>query len=157
MPGVAASLPGLAAAGYRLVVVTNQSGVARGLFSEDELRALGAYLSELFRQVGARLEGFYYCPHYIAGAVPEYAIPCDCRKPLPGLISRAAAELSLDLTQSWLIGDALSDIAAAHAAGVRAVLVDWGRVLPPESGAERPDHIAPSFAEAVRLVTQSQP
>lgn len=107
-------------AGCALVVVTNQAGVARGLFGEDALSAVRGKLEEL---LGVTLDGFYSCPHHPEGTVPEYATQCDCRKPKPGLIERAARELGLDLSRSWMVGDILNDVEAGSRAGCRTVLV----------------------------------
>src|SRR5581483_10333629 len=89
LPGTAAGLRRLHAAGYQLVVVSNQSGVARGYFPESALAAVEARLRELLTSAGVPLAGFYYCPHHPAGAVPAYTVACTCRKPLPGLVVRA--------------------------------------------------------------------
>lgn len=113
-------------AGYALVVVTNQSGVARGLFTIAELRRLEGHLRQSLADEGAPLAGFYFCPHTPDGVVASYTRACQCRKPLPGMLLQAARELQLDLARSWLIGDLLDDVEAAHRAGCRAVLVDSG-------------------------------
>jgi D-glycero-D-manno-heptose 1,7-bisphosphate phosphatase len=111
----------LSQAGYRLFVVTNQSGVAEGRFPERALTAVEDHLLQLFLTMGVTLEGFYYCPHPKAPVDGQTA--CDCRKPLPGLILRAATEHGIDLAQSWMVGDILSDIEAGNRAGCRSVLV----------------------------------
>ncbi|RPI22395.1 MAG: HAD-IIIA family hydrolase, partial [Acidobacteria bacterium] len=93
--------------GFRLIVVSNQAGVARGFFSEHALTAVENKLRGLFSSVAARFGGFYYCPHDAEGSVKQYATNCFCRKPRPGLLLRAALELRIDLEKSWLIGDIL--------------------------------------------------
>src|SRR5262249_30556559 len=105
MPGAMRGLRLLGAAGYRLIVVSNQSGVARGFFPEEALTQVWQRLAELFTSAGARLAGFYYCPHHPEGIVARYVGECDCRKPQPGLIFRATRELDVDLERSWLVGD----------------------------------------------------
>ena len=115
--------------GRALVIVTNQSGIARGLYTEDDYAALTAAMTADLAARGAAVDAVLHCPHLPGAAVARYAIDCDCRKPQPGLILRAAQDLGLSLPDSLLVGDKPSDIAAARAAGVgRAYLV--GRPLP---------------------------
>lgn len=119
MRGAIAAVKRLNGLGYMVFVVTNQSGVARGYYSEDDVAALHAWMnSELGRQ-GARIDKFYYCPHYTEGTASEYVIVCQCRKPLPGLILTAFDEWDIDKAGSFLVGDKDSDLAAAAAAGIR--------------------------------------
>src|SRR3954462_3616676 len=103
-PGAREAVPLFHAAGYRIVVITNQSGVARGYFTEGDLVAVRSRLQEMLGDLGVPLAGFYACPHHPLG-VNEYAVVCECRKPAPGLILRAAADLDIDLERSWFIGD----------------------------------------------------
>ncbi len=126
LPGAIEGLRMLHAAGYKFIVVTNQSGVARGLFTEADLVGVEARIRELLGEHGIPLAGFYYCPHHVAGALPEYAIACECRKPEPGMILKAAHEYDIDLVHSWMIGDILNDVEAGRRAGVRTVLIDNG-------------------------------
>src|SRR5690348_8254845 len=110
--------------GYSLVMVTNQAGLAHGYFTEADLRTMHAYLRTELGRWGVSLAGIYYCPHHPEGAVPELALRCDCRKPRPGMLLRAAAELHLDLANSWFVGDILDDVEAGNRAGCRTILVD---------------------------------
>ncbi|MGF1515271.1 MAG: D-glycero-alpha-D-manno-heptose-1,7-bisphosphate 7-phosphatase [Elainellaceae cyanobacterium] len=110
--------------GYKLIVITNQSGVARGYFTEAAIAPVEAKLRQLLAPLP--LAGFYYCPHHPQGAVAEYAIACDCRKPKPGMLQRAAQAQGVDLPQSWFIGDILNDVEAGNRAGCRTVLIDNG-------------------------------
>ncbi|SRR5579884_143417 len=152
-PGAVEGLQLLHAAGYRLVVVSNQSGVARGYFSERALRRVARRLRELLAGAGIPLAGFYYCPHHPQGRVPRYARACICRKPAPGLIVRAAQALGLDLARSWLVGDILHDVEAGHRAGCRAILLDNGHETEWELTPRRvPDARARDLAEAARLI-----
>jgi rfaE bifunctional protein nucleotidyltransferase chain/domain len=132
VPGAIEGMRRLQQAGYGLVIVTNQSGMARGYYGEDEYQGLTrAMLAELDRQ-GVQILGVYYCPHHPKGSVPHLATKCDCRKPAPGMILQAARDLGLSLTESIMVGDKPSDIEAARAAGVgRAYRVDSDN---PESG-----------------------
>ena len=124
--GVGSALARLQAAGYRLIVISNQSGVARGLFPEAALAAVERHLAALLADAGVRLDGFYYCPHHPEGSVPAYAVACACRKPQPGLLLRAAQEREIDLNRSWFVGDILHDVEAGRRAGCRTILLDVG-------------------------------
>jgi D-glycero-D-manno-heptose 1,7-bisphosphate phosphatase len=126
LPGTEPGLKRLYDCGFELVVISNQAGVARGMFPERALAEVAMKLTEMVARLGARLSGFYYCPHHPEGCVPEYTKDCDCRKPQPGLIHRAARDLGIDLERSWLIGDILNDIEAGNRAGCRTVLIDNG-------------------------------
>lgn len=124
--GAGSALRELKAHGYSLIVVSNQAGVALGRFS---LRALGAVeqrVQELLRPSGVAIDAFYYCPHLPQAPNVRFAVRCLCRKPQPGLLRQAAHDLSIDLTQSWLLGDILDDVEAGNRAGCRTVLVDVG-------------------------------
>jgi histidinol-phosphate phosphatase family protein len=154
MPGAVEGLRALDAAGYRLIVVSNQSGVARGYFGEDALAVVERRLRELLCDASVELAGFYYCPHYPKGVVPAYAVVCECRKPAPGLLLRAAREQGVDLARSWLVGDILDDIEAGRAAGCRTILLDNGhetewRLSPPRS----PHFKAADLAAAAAIIT----
>jgi len=118
VPGAIEGMRRLQAAGYALVVVTNQSGLARGHFTPAQYQQLTTTLQNELARQGVRLDGVYHCPHHPQGSVPELAIACDCRKPAPGLLLQASRELGLSLPDSLLIGDKPGDIQAARAAGV---------------------------------------
>ena len=141
LPGVPQALRRLARAGFRLVVATNQPVIARGLLAEAELEILHAAIAAQLAGAGAPpLDRFYFCPHHPKATLPAYRVNCDCRKPRPGLLLRAAEELGLNLRASFMIGDRMSDIAAGAAAGCRAVLVQTGKHRePPIQTAEPPD------------------
>lgn len=140
-------------AGFRLAVITNQPGIARGLFSESAFADLAAYLSTALKRLGVCLDGVYYCPHDPAGVVPSYAVDCFCRKPKPGLILRAARELRADLKRSWFIGDILNDVEAGKQAGCRTVLLDNGNETEwRQSRLRVPDALARDLPAAARLI-----
>ncbi|MGZ5977417.1 MAG: D-glycero-alpha-D-manno-heptose-1,7-bisphosphate 7-phosphatase, partial [Isosphaeraceae bacterium] len=124
--GAAEGLRLLHASGFRLIVISNQSGVALGRFPESALAGVRARLEELLADVGVPLAGFYYCPHHPQGQLPCYTQACLCRKPQPGLITRAAWDHEIDLAGSWFVGDILDDVETGHRAGCRTVLVDNG-------------------------------
>ena len=108
----------------RVVVVSNQSGVARGYFSESSLERVEDWLRTVFRRFRVDFAGFYYCPHHPEGDVAEFAIECDCRKPGDGMLRRAAADLGIDLSEAWMVGDILDDVEAGNRAGCRTILID---------------------------------
>lgn len=127
VPGAIDAMARLHEGGYLLAVVTNQSGIARGYYTEADLAALNAEMSAFLAARGAPLAGIYACPHLPGAPVAAYAIDCDCRKPKAGLIRQAEQALGLHLGRSFLAGDKPSDIAAARAAGVgRAYLIGTG-------------------------------
>lgn len=155
--GAATGLPLLHASGYRIIVVTNQSGVARGMFAEEALTGVESRVRALLADLGVPLAGFYYCPHHPAGTVPGYSFSCSCRKPAPGMLRRAVGEHRIDLGASWMIGDILDDMEAAHMAGCRALLIDNGNETEwrTEYEPRRPDFIANDLAEAALIIASS--
>jgi D-glycero-D-manno-heptose 1,7-bisphosphate phosphatase len=134
VPGVVGACRRLAEASFALVVITNQSGIGRGLYAEADFQALSAWLRWEMAEAGAPLAGIYHCPHHPTDALGEFRRKCDCRKPAPGLLLRAAQELGLDLARSVMFGDKHSDLQAAAAAGVpyRILLGTDGLALPPD-------------------------
>jgi D-glycero-D-manno-heptose 1,7-bisphosphate phosphatase len=118
LPGVVPALKLLAAEGHALVVITNQSGIARGLYTEREYERTTEHMRAMLALEGIELDGVYHCPHHPQAVIHRYRLVCSCRKPLPGLLHRAAADLDLDLEASVLVGDRLTDIEAGRAAGV---------------------------------------
>ena len=109
--------------GFLVVVVTNQSGVARGLFTEEDVKAFNAQLAQVLAGQGTKIDAFYYCPHHPQAPLPTYRKECDCRKPAPGLILRAARELGIDLSRSWTVGDNPRDVEAGKQAGCSTILL----------------------------------
>jgi D-glycero-D-manno-heptose 1,7-bisphosphate phosphatase len=153
MPGAGEALRRLSDAGYKLIVVSNQSGVARGVFAESALPAVEQRLREMLADHGAPLSGFYYCPHHPDGAVVEYAVRCDCRKPQPGLLLRAAEEHGISVRESWMIGDILNDVEAGRRAGCRTILLDNGNETEWELSKERlPDCVVSDLRDAAALI-----
>jgi D-glycero-D-manno-heptose 1,7-bisphosphate phosphatase len=143
-PGAAEGLNWLYSHGYRLVVITNQSGVGRGLFTLERLEEMNARLRVMVEDVGARLEGIYYCPH-----APDSS--CACRKPALGLLTRAVADLGFDPAMAIMVGDKESDIEFGHRAGATTVLIAANE--PVAQLRVRPDVIAPNLLEAARAIT----
>ena len=118
LPGVLAACRELSQAGYLLVVITNQAGIARGYYDVAQFEALTVWMKRQFSEAGAPLAGVYYCPHHPEGKVEEYRKECACRKPAPGMLLQAQRELGIDFGRSILVGDKLSDIEAGRAVGV---------------------------------------
>ena len=152
LEGVVEGLGLLKRAGYVLIVATNQSGVARGYFTEEQLAEMHRRLDQLLARQGAGIDGIYYCPHHPEGVVEAYAIECDCRKPRPGMVVRACSDLGISPEGSWFIGDILDDVEAGNRAGCRSVLVDVGSEGKPETPERVPDYVATDFLDAVHHV-----
>ncbi len=157
LPGVAEAVKRLNESEYRVVVVTNQPVIARGETTFDEMRDIHAKLETRLGEGGAFVDSILLCPHHpdrgYAGEVAALKIDCDCRKPNTGLIERAARELNLDLSQSWLVGDTTSDMETARRAGLRAILVRTGEAGMDGKYPAAPDHTVQDLREAVTLIT----
>jgi len=123
LPGVELAVKSLAKAGFKLVVVTNQSGVARGLLTEETLEKVHAELRRQLAEQNAHLDAIYYCPYHPEGVVEQYAVESDLRKPKPGMLRRAADEMDIDVEASWMVGDSSCDIEAGQRAGCRTIRV----------------------------------
>lgn len=138
---------------YLLIVVTNQPGVALGYFSEAAVQNTFLVINELLRKQGVRLDGFYYCPHHVDGIVWPYAMACNCRKPAPGMLFKAATEMNIDLRRSWMIGDILHDVEAGNRAGCRTILIDNGNETEWKLQENNvPAHIANNLVEAATFI-----
>ena len=157
LPRSAEAIRRLNRSGLKAVMVTNQSGVARGYFSEEVLQAVNEALVSQIKAEGAYLDGLYVCLHHPTEGTPPYRAACDCRKPEPGLLTRAAADLGLDLSRSWMVGDKISDVLVARRAGAGSILVltgyglgewEYRRSLWPA----QPDHVAEDLLGAVEWI-----
>jgi D-glycero-D-manno-heptose 1,7-bisphosphate phosphatase len=150
-PWVAGALRWLQHAGFVLVVVTNQSGVARGVYTEDDLARIHDKLND---ELPDLLAAIYHCPHHPEGTVAAFAGDCDCRKPKPGMVLRAARDLELDLGRSFIVGDAARDVLVARGLPLRTVLVSGSpgsaaaALADIEKAGERADHVADDVASA---------
>ncbi len=113
-------------AGYRVFVISNQAGIALGHFNEKQVEELHTWLAAELEQYGARIDGFYYCPHHAKQGIGQYKTVCECRKPAPGLLLKAAEAWGLDLARSYMVGDHNSDVEAGRAAGVQSIFVRTG-------------------------------
>ncbi len=167
IPGAAEAIRRINESGMKAVVVTNQSGVARGYFEESFVAEIHARLREILQAEGASIDAFYFCPHHPREGRPDYLKVCDCRKPAPGMLLRAAAELGIAPGDSYIVGDTLGDIEAGMRAGCRAVLVRTGygeesvnllAAGPQSGGGEtvRPEHIAADLREAVAWILEDR-
>lgn len=102
-----------------VIVITNQSGIARGFYTEEDMLSLHRYINDQLQKQGAHIDAFYYCPHHADGSHAKYSIACDCRKPQPGMILRAMKEWQIDSKTAFMVGDKESDVKAAQAAGIQ--------------------------------------
>jgi D-glycero-D-manno-heptose 1,7-bisphosphate phosphatase len=153
-PYAAEAVRMLKEAGWLAILVTNQAGVARGYFTEEVLGSVHEILTSELERRGARLDAIYYCAHHPTVGEAPYRLDCDCRKPKPGLITRAAADFEIDLAQSWMIGDRYSDIELARNAHVNAafILSGYGRgewEYQRAAWKHEPDMVAEDLLEAV--------
>lgn len=126
LPGVPEALRRLREGGWVLVGVSNQSGIARGKFDLERLEAIHRAMIEPLEAEGAGLDALYFCPHHPGGSAPGFNVPCDHRKPEPGMLLTAARDLGLDLSECWMVGDKESDVEAGHRAGCRAIRIGSG-------------------------------
>jgi D-glycero-D-manno-heptose 1,7-bisphosphate phosphatase len=152
LPGAARAIQRLNAKGFVPLVVTNQSGIARGILSEEDYRRAERRLDELLAPFGARIEGHYFCPHH-----PELSGPCECRKPGTLLYRQASREFDIDLEQSWWVGDRMRDVEPAQAFGARGILVLTETGHQEESPASTSMlFTASDLAQAVELIVQTR-
>ncbi len=157
LPGVSDAIRLLNDNGYLAIVVTNQSGVARGYFPVELVEEIHRHMKDLLFERGAKLDAILYCPHYPSGAIKEYTKACHCRKPDTGLIEKATQLFDIDMHNSWVIGDTISDIEMGNRAGLKCILVRTGyglgeieHVLPKR--AVKPHYIADTLFDAVRYI-----
>jgi D-glycero-D-manno-heptose 1,7-bisphosphate phosphatase len=161
LPGVAEAIRLLNENGILVIIVSNQSGVARGYFPIALVHEVHKYLRETLRQKRAVIDRILFCPHYHRGSVPAYSCDCECRKPKTGLIDAACAEFDIDLPNSYVVGDRHTDIELAHRAGLKGIMVKTGYgmgdieyVLPRVS--RGPDHIARDLLDAVHWLLKDK-
>jgi len=156
-PWSVAAIRALNRAGVRVVMVTNQSGVARGFFTETVVEEVHARISEELAAGGAHLDAYYYCPHHPDGRIREYARACDCRKPGRALVDRAVDEFNIDLTRSFAVGDRWFDVGLARAVGARGILVRTGYGAREERSAPdglAADAVVNNFVEAASWILE---
>jgi len=143
-------------AGFLVAIVTNQAGVARGYFDETLVHETHAFIDRRVREGGARIDAYYYCPHHPDGAVEAYRQACDCRKPKPGMIQRAAREHGIDVSRSFVVGDRWLDVRMGQAAGASTVLVRTGYGLEEEAQPDgtAADVVADNLMDAAAWIIQ---
>ncbi|MEI7640280.1 MAG: HAD family hydrolase [bacterium] len=145
----------LKAAGYKVIIITNQSGVARGYFPETFVKKAHTFITEQFAEKGIKLDAFYYCPHYKDSKIAKYKKVCDCRKPKPGMVLKAKKRFNLDLSASFSMGDKLSDVKLGKNTGMHTILVQTGygkKEIKKIDKASQPDFVAKDIAEAVKWI-----
>jgi len=162
LPGVELAIKSLHQAGYKVVVVTNQSGVARGLITEEALDAIHAEMRRQLRAKGVHLDGVYYCPYHPEGTVEQYAKDSDLRKPRPGMLLKAAADLDIDLAASWMVGDSARDVEAGQRAGCRTIRVRVRPSKPDATSSEQDENVQADFVvrnlvDAARVILREGP
>ncbi len=157
-PGAGRAIGLLQEAGLAVVVTTNQAGIAKGFLSEEILRQIHARMDELLAAEGVGVDGLYYCPHSPREGNPPYRRQCDCRKPEVGMAERAAADLGLDLSRSYVVGDKRTDVEFARNVGAASILVLTGYGLGEwefnRNAFPTPDHVAPTIAEASTWIVE---
>ena len=146
--------------GMLAVIATNQSGIGRGLIKEEELKDIHDKMLAAFAQKNARLDGIYYCPHFLTSSIPAYNRDCSCRKPFPGMAQKAAEELNIDLSQSYMIGDKVEDIQFGLNFGAAPILVLTGygqKSLPQlKEKAIQPAYVAQDLLDAVNWIMKKE-
>ncbi len=155
LPGVELAIKSLAQAGYKIVVVTNQSGVARGLLTEEGLQKIHTELRRQLSEKGAHLDAIYYCPFHPEGTIERYAHESELRKPQPGMLLKAGRELDVDLSDSWMVGDSPRDIEAGQRAGCRTVRIRLRASQTPGQGDDedvQADFTVRNLIDAARVI-----
>ncbi len=132
-----------------MIVVTNQSGVARGYFTEADVKAVNKRLKEELSLKGAQIDAIFYCPHHAKGEVEKYRLDCECRKPKPGLILEAASRFGIDTSRSFMVGDRLEDVEAGERVGCKTILIKGAGSREQGAGRVKVDKVASSLKEAV--------
>ena len=141
---------------FLLIVVSNQPGIAKGFFSIRDLENVYTAMQQKLSHSNVQLDAFYYCPHFEEGAIQQFVVDCDCRKPKPGLLLTAAEDFDIDLQQSWMIGDILDDIEAGNAAGCKTILMDNGNETEWQINQERtPAFKVTTLAEAAQIILEA--
>jgi D-glycero-D-manno-heptose 1,7-bisphosphate phosphatase len=153
IPGTAERIAEAQRAGWKIVVITNQSGIARGILTEADLTDLHEALSRELSEKGASVDLYKFCPHHPDLGEPRYRKDCECRKPKPGMYLEAIAELDIDVTQSWCVGDSLRDLEAAKRAGIaKCVLVETGKGAAQRDGLAEGDMLCPDLPAAIAAI-----
>jgi D-glycero-D-manno-heptose 1,7-bisphosphate phosphatase len=153
LPGVGGALSDMRNMGYKLIIITNQSGVARGIVTEETLSQIHQRLVELLRKEGVLIDGIYYCPFHPDGVIEKYRKESNLRKPSPGMLQLAAEDLDIDLSYSWMIGDSYRDVEAGKLAGCRTILINSpANPTVKEYSDPEADSIAVNIKEAANII-----
>lgn len=147
IPGAQAAIKMFKKSGYRVVVVSNQAGIARGMFEASDVDRLHSFVQQELACLGTTIDAFYYCPHH-----PDINGNCSCRKPAPGMLVQASLDLNLDLTRSWMIGDKLIDVQAGQAAGVKSMMVRTGYGVGEQKNIDRAIRVFDSVFHAAEFI-----
>ena len=149
------ALQKLVAAGYKIIVISNQSGIAYGYFEAEKINVVEEEMRVQLKTRNIPLEAFYYCPHHPNGTIKPFNVGCSCRKPAPGMILKAAEALEIDLSISWMVGDILNDVEAGNKAGCKTVLIDNGGETEWVTGIDRiPHFIVKNLTEAAERILE---
>lgn len=151
LPGTGDAIRALNEMGIPVIIITNQSGIARGLLDEERLNEIHLELMSMLAEQEARIDAVYYCPHHPEGTIDEYRKTCPCRKPEPGLLYQAAKDFCLDLNLCYMVGDKPIDVETIHRVGGKGILL-----TPPQNGdtSQKPDFIARNLFEAVQWILE---
>lgn len=137
---------------FKLIVITNQAGIAKGYYTEKILHKFTAWMLDKFKKNDIKIDKVYYCPHHPDGVVEKYTINCDCRKPAPGMLKQAAKEFDLNLRECWLIGDNTSDVKSGQNAGCTTILIKTGRTSKDQVLETAPDYEVETLSEAIEII-----
>lgn len=158
LPGVSEAIARINGLGFMVVIVSNQPGIAKGRFNQRLLDAMTVKMINSIKAGGGRIDSIYYCLHHPNAALPEYRANCECRKPKPGLLLKAAKELEIDLAASYMVGDGITDVVAGQAAGVRTIFINSRKCYMCDELSRHdamPDIFATSLGDAVEVLESS--
>jgi len=155
LPGASKAIKLLNENGFKVIVVTNQAGVAKGYFTEETVKEINRYIQDSLAEQEAFIDMIYYCPHHIEGIVEEYRKECYCRKPNPGMIEEAVCDFGIDLKNSFVIGDKISDVEAGYRVGCKTILLaDENPLSNKNESTMIATHIAPDLYEAAKWLVK---
>ncbi len=156
IPGALEAISLLAKTDYKIIIITGQSGIGRGYYTEKDYFALMEHMTAKIVEAGGRIDASYFCPHHPEKAIGKYKINCDCRKPKIGLVEQAKADFNLDLTKCWMIGDKTDDTKAGENAGCKTILVMTGKAGKDNHYEIKPNHIARNLFVAVKHIIENE-
>jgi D-glycero-D-manno-heptose 1,7-bisphosphate phosphatase len=143
---------------YLLIIISNQSGIARGWVRMEDVYKIHQAIRRKLLPYNVQLDSIYYCPHLPQGVIEDYVLDCNCRKPKPGMLLRAAKDFNIDMSNSWMVGDILNDVEAGNAAGCKTILIDNGNETEWEMNIKRtPTYIVKDLKEATEIILKHEP